>query len=147
MASEIESLIAEVRRLRQNAQSKGDVRLALRGVDTALRALGLYGRATGEITNARHPARARVQAIVTHDEAVRTSVEVLLAFATPEQIAEVVSRLEDRRLELQSVGMSTAGASSSSLEQFSAALPEESKPLQTTTVAEADEADLDPESQ
>ena len=122
LAREIESLIAEVRRFRQDAQRKGDFRLALRGMDTALRALSLWGRATGEITNARRPSKSRAQAtIVTRDEAVRTSAEVLLTFATSEQIADVVSRLEQRRLELQSARVAAAGASSNSLEQFPAA--------------------------
>src|SRR5947209_7073575 len=49
LATEIRNLIGEAHRLRGKAEQKRDIRTALRGLDVALKAVELYGRATGEI--------------------------------------------------------------------------------------------------
>lgn len=143
LAQETKSLVLEAHRLRQKAKSKGDVRTALRGLDTALRALGLYGRATGEITNTRRVSQPQVDVVATREEGVRTAAELLLALATAKEISDVIPRLERRRMELNSVPLPTATADSNTEGCLSAVPPQTSEPTEIATISDSDKLNFD----
>lgn len=146
LAEEIKKLVVEAHRLRENAESKHDDRAALRGLDTALRALGLYGRATGEITNTRRTAKPRVEVVATRDEGIQTAAELLLALATAEEISELIARLQRRQQELNPVLPAAESADSRNAEQCLSAGPlEESEWMEIATMSNSDEVSSTPE--
>jgi hypothetical protein len=100
LAREIKNLIAEAHRLREMAEHKRDIRTALKGLDSALRAVELYGRATGEIKDGR-AASVTVNLVTTRDEGIQTAAELLLELANAAEIVRLLERLQQRLNELE----------------------------------------------
>ena len=101
LAQEIRNLVAEVHRLRKKAEQKRDIRTALRAVDTAVRVIQLYGRATGAIGDGRRAAKVTVNVVSTRDEGIQTAAALLLELATANEILQLIERLQQRVLELE----------------------------------------------
>jgi len=99
LAQEIRNLIGEVHRLRRIAERRLDIRTAIKGLDTALKALQLYGRATGEIRE-QGVASVIVNAVATRDEGVQIAADVLLDLATAAELVPVITQLQQRLAEL-----------------------------------------------
>jgi len=102
VAPEIRNLIAEARRLRGKAEQGRDIRTAMKGLDTALKALELYGRVTGEIRDHRS-ATVTVNVMATREEGIQTAAELLLELARPAELVLLIGQLQKRLAELESL--------------------------------------------
>ena len=100
LPQEIRSFIAEAHRLRGIAERKKDIKTAIKGLDTALRALVLYGRTTGAI-NDRRAANVTVNVVATREEGIQTAAELLLELASPAELVLLISQLQQRLAELE----------------------------------------------
>ncbi len=138
LAKDIRNLVVEAQRLRQTAENNRD---AFRGLDTELRALQLYGKATGEISNAHRTTRTRVDVIPTREEGVETATDLLLAVATADEIPTIMQRLEARLVELNSVPAMRADGNTS--DSASAASTETRESMQIGPLPDCHEGDVD----
>jgi hypothetical protein len=100
VAPEIRNLIAEAHRLRKKAELKQDIKTALKGLDTAMRAVQLYGVVTGEIRDQRS-ANVTVNVVATRDEGIQTAAELLLELASAAELVVLISQLQERLAELE----------------------------------------------
>ena len=74
------ALIEEANQLR--ATRKRDVRAALKGIDSALKALELYAKVSGQLQGPQHNhLHLHGQAVPTREEAVEIACETLACFA------------------------------------------------------------------
>ncbi len=147
LAQEIKELVAEAHRLRQNAETKNDVRAALRGLDTALRALLLYGKATGEIATTRRTASPSALVVPSRDKGIQTATELLLALCTPDELSGAIARLEQRRLELASAPLPLTSVTTNHTQGGASAAPPETTELEDATIPDSEEFSLDPDLQ
>ncbi len=111
LTQKIRDLLAYAYRILRTAESKHDIRTALRAIDTVGRSLQLYGKATGEITTARRGPKPSARSVPSREEGVQTAADLLLALATAEELAGIIPRLQQRRQEFDSVGGTAAPAS------------------------------------
>jgi hypothetical protein len=100
LAHEIRNLIAEAHRLRGRAEQGRDIRTAMKGLDTALKALELYGRATGEIRN-QNAGSVTVNVVATREEGIQTAAELLLELASAAELVLLIGQLQQRLAELE----------------------------------------------
>lgn len=100
VAPEIRNLIAEAHRLRKKAESKQDIKTALKGLDTALKAIQLYGVVTGEIRDQRS-ANVTVNVVATREEGVQTAADLLLDLASAGELVLLIGQLQKRLAELE----------------------------------------------
>jgi hypothetical protein len=100
LTHEIRNLIAEAHRLRVRAEQGRDIRTAMKGLDTALKALQLYGRATGEIRDQRS-ANVTVNVVATREEGIQTAGELLLDLASAAELVLLIGQLQQRLAELE----------------------------------------------
>jgi len=100
LTHEIRNLIAEAHRLRGRAEQGRDIRTAMKGLDTALKALELYGRATGEIRDQR-AANVTVNVVATREEGIQTAAELLLELASAAELVLLIGQLQQRLAELE----------------------------------------------
>ncbi len=98
VAGEISALITQAHRLRESAESQRDIRAALKAVDTALKAVQLYGRVTGQMTDRR--ANTAVHSVITREEGIQTAAEVLLDLANATELRQLLPLLQERLREL-----------------------------------------------
>jgi len=109
LLTEINNLISDADRLRQGAEHDRDVGGALRALDTHLKALLLRGKATGELATARRPPRTSVH-VPSREEGVEIAGELLLTLATEGETSELLAKLENRRLELNTITAPISGS-------------------------------------
>lgn len=102
LTDEIRNLIAEAHKLRSWAEERRDIKTALKGLDSALRALELYGRATGQIRDQRSP-NVTVNVVATREEGLETAAELLLDLATPNELKLVIAQLQQRLSEIETL--------------------------------------------
>ena len=100
LAQEVRGLIEEAHRLRQLAEKKNDIRAAIRCLDTALRAVELYGRASGELNDRRGGDVTVNIAMPSPAEAVAEAAELLMLFAGEADLMRVSEQLRARAEEL-----------------------------------------------
>jgi len=102
LTEEITNLIAEAHKLRGWAKQGRDIKIALKAIDTALKALELYGRATGQIRDQRS-ATVTVNVVASREEGLQTAAELLLDLANANELALVIGRLQQRLAELEAL--------------------------------------------
>jgi len=102
VAPEIRNLIAEAHRLRKKAELKRDIKTALKGLDTAMRAVQLYGVVTGEVRDPR-AANVTVNLVATREEGIQTAAELLLELASASELVLLIGQLQQRLAELESL--------------------------------------------
>ena len=122
LVQEVRNLIAEAHRLRAKAEYGRDIRAALRGVDTALKALELYARATGQIRDQRG-GNVTVNVVATREEGIQTAAELLMDLASAAELTLLIRQLQDRLAELEHANQPHAGPSQPQL--LAAPTPEE----------------------
>jgi len=92
--------MAEAHRLRKKAELKQDIKTALKGLDTALKAVQLYGVVTGEIRDPR-AANVTVNLVATREEGIQTAAELLLELASAAELVLLIGQLQQRLAELE----------------------------------------------
>lgn len=102
LPQEIRSLIAEAHKLRNWAEKGRDIKVALKAVDTGLKALQLLGRATGQIRDQRS-ANVTVNVVPSREEGLQTAAELLLDLANADELILVIGRLQQRTAELEAL--------------------------------------------
>jgi hypothetical protein len=117
LTHEIKNLIAEAHRLRGRAEQGRDIRTAMKGLDTALKALELFGRVTGEIRN-QNAASVTVNVVATREEGIQTAADLLLELASAAELVLLIGQLQQRLVELEH------------LPEFKTALPKAAEPTQ-----------------
>lgn len=135
LPQELRSLIAEAHRLRGMAERRRDIKTALKGLDTSLKALALYGRATGTIHDQR-AANVTVNVVATREEGIQTAAELLLELASPAELVLLISQLQQRLAELEPLQDGTSITFSNAAESLQPHLLE--APPSTSTEQEKD---------
>ena len=110
LQAEVRALIDEANSLRATAVRKRDVRTALKGIDTALKALEMFAKLSGQLHSPQHSHLHLHAEVPSREEAVEAARECLEVFAphllaptagtidapvsTEEEQAAVVSKAE-----------------------------------------------------
>ncbi len=141
VARQVQNLLTLVQHLRQVAQSKSDIRVALRAVDTMIRALQLWAKVTGELTISRRGSKPTVDSVASREEGIQTATDLLLALATAEEVSAIIPQLERRRLELFSASADATSDDNNSEDGSAEPAGAGNSPDASAT---ADSADFDP---
>jgi hypothetical protein len=81
LQAEVRSLIDEANQLRATAVRKQDVRAALKGVDSALKALELFAKLSGQLQGPQHNHLHLHAEVPSREEAIEAARECLEVFA------------------------------------------------------------------
>ncbi len=98
LSDEIRRLISEAHRLRRKAEEERELKTAMRGLDTILKALTLLARVTGEIRE--QTPGLTINVVTTREEGLQTAADLLLDVASAGELAAIVERLQQRLIEL-----------------------------------------------
>jgi len=119
LTHEIRNLISEAHRLRGRAEQGRDIRTAMKGLDTAIKALELYGRATGQMRDQRS-ANVTVNVLASREEGVQTAAELLLDLANADELVLLIGQLQQRLVDMAA----SRGLSKTALPPAPGALPQ-----------------------
>jgi hypothetical protein len=91
LQAEVRALIDEANQLRATAVRERDVRTALKGIDTALKALEMFARLSGQLQGPQHNHLHLHAEVPSREEAIEAARECLEVFAPHLLATEAVS--------------------------------------------------------
>jgi hypothetical protein len=94
LQAEVRALIDEANSLRATAVRNRDIRTALKGVDTALKALEMFAKLSGQLQGAQHNHLYLHAEVPSREEAIEAAVECLQVFAPNLLIATSVGPVD-----------------------------------------------------
>jgi hypothetical protein len=91
LQAEVRSLIDEANQLRATAARRRDVRAALKGIDSALKALELFAKLSGQLQGPQHNHLHLHAEVPSREEAIEAARECLEVFAPQLLAANVMT--------------------------------------------------------
>jgi hypothetical protein len=93
LQAEVRALIDEANCLRAAAVRKRDIRTALKGIDTALKALEMFAKLSGQLQGSQHNHLHLHTEVPSREEAIEAAKECLEVFA-PNLLAATGTTIE-----------------------------------------------------